>query len=249
MGVESNFYVLPNASGFRPSAAKVCELITRLRATSYFCDPQLSSFEPLAHRCPPALKGMPGYEGFNWRVGNERCVGSLRELEKRLTQLDAADVLLRWPNTDLQKSGLKYPLSKVPDSEGVYYDIEIHLSADTVYHTSEIVESFEEPIHCACGAVLKSFESPGYDFFCSSRLPNLCPTCGKTADYSVLPMTVRDGWTGKETQGLGGITYRFCVQIECGKMIPEAGTTVLPDFRQMVEHCLECQTRVVQDFH
>ena len=47
-------------------------------------------------------------------------------------------------------------------------------------------------------------------------------------------MTFRDGWTEEEIQGLGGLTYRFCVVIDCGKMIPEQGTIVAPEFRHII---------------
>jgi hypothetical protein len=249
MGVESRFYVLPNASGFRPSAAQVCELITRFRAASFLCDPHSPTFEPSVHKCPPALKDLVGYEGFDWRIRGERGVENLAELEKLLVQHEESDIQLRWPNTDLAKSSLRYPLLPIPVSESVYFDVELHLSADTVYCTSEIIDPFEEPVRCACGASLDILESPDRDFFYSSRLPNCCPACGKAANYSVVPMTIRDAWTGAETQGLGGITYRFCTVIDCGKMIPDVGAAVLPEFRQIIEQTLQCHTRVVQDFY
>lgn len=249
MGVEINFFIMPDDSGFRPPAAKVCDLITRLRAAAYLCDPKSSTFNPSVHTCPRALKDFPDYEGFDWQIENERSVGTLAELEKRLAAHENSDVKLRWPNSNLLKSGLKYPLSKIPDSEDVYYDVEIHLSADTVYYTSEIVDPFEEPIRCACGATLEALDSPGHDFFYSARLLNECPACHTPVNYCTFPAVVRDGWTGDESQVFGGISYRFCVQIECGKMLPDQEATVLPEFRHIIEQCLDCETQVIQNFH
>jgi hypothetical protein len=248
MGVESNFYILPTESGFRPDAVKTCELIGRLRAASYLCDPDWPTYEPSAHRCPPALKGFPNYEGFDWRIRGERGVGSLAELKKVFIDHEISDIRVRWPNSNLAKSGLNYPLSQIPDPEA-YWDVELHLSADTAYHTSGIIDPFKEPIRCACGAVLESMDSPEWDFFYCARLPNECWACHKPADYSAFPAIVRDVHTGETRDELGGVTYRFCVEIECGKMIPDEGTIVLPDFRQIIEQTLQCKTRVVQDIH
>jgi len=249
MGVESDFYILPDSSGFRPTAAKVCELATQLRAAGYICDPQSPSYEPSAHGCPPRLKGLPNYEGFDWQIEDERGVGSLSALERKIANLERSDIKLCWPNANLAKSGLKYPLAPAPDSDGIYYDIEFHLPADTVYCTSEIIDPFDEPIHCSCGGILKSFDGPASDFFYSARLPNLCPACRKVTNYSALPFTMHDGWTGEESEQRGGITYRFCVVVDCGKMIPERGAAIVPGFREIIEQCMGCTTRVVQDFY
>jgi hypothetical protein len=249
MGVESNFYILPDNSRFRPSAVQVRELITRFRAASYLCDPHAPSFVPAMHQCRLPPNASADFEGFRWQIGREKGAGTLPELEKRLAQYADSDIRLRWRTSDLAKSGLKYPLSNLPAPDEVYYDVEIHLASDTVYQTSEIIEPFAETLYCDCGATLACQDSADHDIFCCERLPNDCSACLKATDYSKLPMTFRDGWTGEEIQGAGGLTYRFCVMINCGKMIPEQGTIVVPEFRHIIEQCLQCHTRVVQDFY
>lgn len=249
MGVESQFYVLPESSTYRPDVHSVCGLISRFQAEGFLCNPTLRPLEQSVHPCPTPLKNLKSFEGFDWRINQERGVGSLAELEVRILQNEHSDIKLRWSTMNLGRSGLRYPLSQTPASEYVYYDIEIHLAANTVYCTSEIVEPFVEPIQCECGATLEPQEPPAHDFFYGMRLLDVCPGCGKTTNYSVLPMNFRNAWTGVECQGFGGITYRFCVVVDCGKMIPPQGTSVHSDFQKIIEQTIQCPTRIVQDFH
>ncbi len=154
---------------------------------------------------------------------------------------------IRWPNSDLKLSGLKYPLTMVPGEEGVYFDIEIHLVKQTAYHTSEIIDPFDE-IRCSCGADIHQSE-PDKDLFYNSRLPNHCPSCGRVMNYGTIPGTVRDGWTGVESRALGGVVYRFALVIDCGKYWPEKDAAVKPEFVAVVEQALQINTRVVRDFY
>ena len=131
MGVEPKFFILPDTSRYRPEPAKVCQLVRILRAAGYLCDPKSPSFAASAHRVG-SLGSHANYEGFCWKLkgGPEKHSGSLDVLEQLLTDLQASDILVQCLNSDLNLSGLNYPLSIVPGPEGVYYDIEIHL-ADT----------------------------------------------------------------------------------------------------------------------
>jgi len=165
-----------------------------------------------------------------------------------LADFQESDVRIQWPNSDLNLSGLKYPLSIVPGPEGVYYDIEIHLAVDTVYHTSEIIDPFDE-IHCACGADVQQFESPAGCPFYDSRLPNRCPSCQTVMNYSTIPMTIRDGWTGVESRALGGVTYRFALVVDCGKYWPESEAAVAGELLAVVERTLGIRTHVFRDFY
>lgn len=248
MGVESKFYILPENSGYRAEPGKILQLIEALRAGGFLCDPKSPTFMASVHQAGSLSSA--DYEGFFWKLssGPERHNGSLSALELCLADLQHSDVLVGWPNSDLNLSGLKYPLSMVPGPQGVYYDIEIHLAAETVYHTSEIIEPFDQ-IRCTCGAAVEPFEpsepTPLYD----SRLPNRCPACQSLMNYATLPMTLRDGWTDAASRALGGVTYRFAVVMDCGKYWPESGATVIPEFFGMIETALGIKTRVIRDFY
>lgn len=195
----------------------------------------------------------PDYEGFEWQTaetGRQRQAGALVDLENVAGQHDQSDLLVYWHTSDLALSGLKYPLSVIPMSAGVYYDIEIHLTANTVYHTSEIIEPFAD-ISCGCGAAIERIEPRDDDPLHDERLPNNCPACREAIDYAVLPMTIRDGWTGVETAAVGGVTYRFAVVMDCGKCWPDQNqdAVVLPEFLSVIRQRLKTNTRVVRDFY
>jgi hypothetical protein len=247
MGVESKFYVLPDDSGYLPEPAAILGLIKSLQASGFLCDSKSPTFEPSVHQLGSPNSKVEN-EGFEWRIGRNRFPGSLVALASHLSSHQGSDLLLRWPNSDLNRSGLKYPLTMVPGPDGVYYDIEIHLATDPIYHTSEIIDPFYE-IPCSCSAVIEEFQPSDKDPFYSSRLPNRCPICHVPINYAVLPMTVRDGWTGEESEAVGGVTYRFALVVDCGKYWPEQGATVTPEFLAVIGETLQIKTRVVRDFY
>ena len=236
-------------SGYRPEPARVCQLFKILRAAGFLCDPQSPTFAASAHQAG-SFGSQANYEGFCWKLqgGPERHSGSLAALEQLLTDLQERDVLVQWPNSDLNLSGLKYPLSIVPGSEGVYYNIEIHLAAQTVYHTSEIIEPFDE-IRCSCGAGIQQVHSSGRSPLYDSRLPNHCPSCHRALNYAMLPMTIRDGWTGVDSKAVGGVTYQFALVVDCGKYWPESEATVKTEFLALFGETLQINPRVFRDFY
>lgn len=248
MGVESKFYILPDTSSYRPDATKVSELIKNLRRDGFVCDPKSPSFARSTHQ--NGLRNQPeDFEGFYWRVGREKQAGSLEALKKYLSNQEASDALIVWPNSSLQESGLKYPLSVQPESDQVYYDTEIHLAADTVYHNSEIIDPFSD-IRCACGTTISEFAALAGDLFYDSRLPNNCPACQKPINYATLPFTLRDAWTGAESKAVGGTTYRFAIVVDCGKCWPDdVSAVVVPELLTIVERTLQVKARVVRDFY
>lgn len=247
MGVESKFYVLPDNSGYLPEPGVVSDLIKALRSAGFLCDPKSPTFEPSVHQLGSPNSKVEN-EGFEWRIGRNRFPGSLVALASHLSSYQGSDLLLRWPNSDLGRSGLKYPLTIIPGPDGVYYDIEIHLAADTVYYTSEIFDPFDE-IRCDCGVAVEAFEPPGDDPFYSSRLPNQCSVCRTPINYALLPMTIRDGWTGEESEAIGGVTYRFALVVDCGKYWPDQQAAANPEFLAIVEQTLHIKTRVLRDFY
>src|SRR5690349_19731623 len=120
MGVESKFYVLPDTSGFRPGAAKVIQLVRELRTTGSLCDPKSPKFLASCH--PIGRAPLTGdNEGFVWELARRKShCGSLHDLEQSLSESQEADVLIAWSNSELEQSGLKYPLTVVPGFDRVY---------------------------------------------------------------------------------------------------------------------------------
>jgi len=169
-------------------------------------------------------------------------------LELLLTDRQDMDVLVKWPNWDLNLSGLKYPLTLLPETGSVYYDIEIHLGGLTIYHTSEIIEPFER-LRCGCGAAIQNIGPSDCSPFYDAELPNQCPSCGHPMNYACLPLTIRDGFTGTKSKSLGGAAYRFAVVIDCGKCWPERQARVTAEFLATIEESLNIKTRVLRDFY
>lgn len=249
MGVESSFYILPEESGYRPDPGLVCQLVRALRAASFLCDPSSPTFGASAHRAG-VLSGQADYEGFVWKLlpGRNQQAGSLSAFETVLTNLQDSDVVVKWPISDLNLSGLRYPLTVVPGPEAVYYDIEFHLTAQTVYHTSEIIEPFEE-IRCRCGRNIQQIEWSRQSPLYYPRLPNHCPSCHERLNYALLPLTVHDGFSVAKSQTVGGAVYRFAVVVDCGKYWPDQEAKVTPAFLSTVESTLNVRTRVLRDFY
>ena len=244
MGVESKFYIIPQASSLRPSPQKVLDLIVALRSKAFLCDPKAVSFAPDAH----GMKN--GGEGFTWTTGRRRDKGqgSLDDLLAFLVTHGDSDVLLRWNNFDLAQSGLKYPLTVLPESDEVYYDIDFHLVAETAYHTSEVIEPFQA-IRCACGEEIAELEPDDSDPFYCARLPVMCMKCHKPNEFENLSMTYRDPWTGEEKEGFGGVTYRFAVVVDCGKNYPDRTAQVAADFLGIIQRTLGVKTREIGDVY
>jgi hypothetical protein len=249
MGVESNFYIMPDDSGYRPEPAKLCELVKAMRAAGFLCDPGSPGFVASVHRSIP-VSNEADYEGFMWKLrpGPDRHAGSLATLEQVWTNLQDGDAVAKWPNSDLLKSGLKYPLTLLPGKEGVYYDIEMHLASQTVYHVSEIIEPFQE-IRCRSGCIIQQMETPRSSPIYDSRLPNRCSSCAEPMNYATLPLTIRDGFTGVQSKVVGGAVYRFAVVVDCGKYWPEEPAQVTPEFLGVIERTLNIRTRVLRDYY
>ena len=247
MGVESKFYILPETSHYRPDPTKVRQSIQAFRTSGFLCDPKSPAFTESTHR---AYQATSDFEGFYWKLrsGSERSNGSLDSLERLLADRPESEVLVEWPNSNLKLSGLKYPLTVIPGPDDMYYDVEIHLTEQTVYHTSEIIDPFEE-ITCSCGSEIEQFEPSDRCLFYDPRLPNHCPSCGTLMNYATLPMMVHDGWTGDESEAAGGVTYRFAIIVDCGKYWPESEAAVAPEFLAIVEQTLGITTRVFRDFY
>jgi hypothetical protein len=241
------YYIVPEISGLRPDPATVCRLIGALRSAGFLCDPESAGFAASAHGVISLASG-PDEEGFWWQThaSAKKHGGSLDTLEDTLSDLKEMDVLITWPNSDLHLSGLKYPLSMIPGPSGVYYNIEFHLAAETVYHVSEIVDAFDK-ICCPCGASIKPFNALGRELFYDQRLPNHCPACQSVLNYATLPATVRNPWNGAKSSVLGGLSYRFAVMVDCGSYYPGLDAVVTPAFLSVLEDILGLKTRVIQD--
>jgi hypothetical protein len=131
------------------------------------------------------------------------------------------DYRIIWTVDSSNESGLRYPLSPFPDWGDAYYELQLHVATDFVYHTSELIEPFDR-VACICGRSLEPVDEfallpDGPPPFGDSRIPRNCPQCGSPFRPQELVAQVRDGRTGKAVDRLGGATYLFAVVIDCGE--------------------------------
>jgi hypothetical protein len=224
MGVESNYFIMPASSAFRPDVDAIESLIRTLHEKRYL--------------------GV----SLKWSVGTSKSSGCIDDLRAVLERNHSTDIRLWWQTSDLAASGLIYPLSKTPGPEGVYYDIEIHLVGDTAYRTSEVIQPFDS-VQCVCGRAIEELPYPISEPFAAGRLPSRCSACGNPVDYSQIPMVTCDPMTGAPKPGHGGITYRSAIVVDCGKYFPDYGTSVEQGFISAIEAVLGGGLRVIQDFH
>jgi hypothetical protein len=207
VGVEYAQYVIPRPNSFRPTAEQLASFVQQLkehcwvptRGTGRFCVPG-----PTAE---PRQLPLPNTLDVAW-------------FRERLRQ----DFVLDWDIEELRKSGLRYPLDRLPElGEEAYYELQVHVASDYVYHTSELIHPFDNE-SCVCGTSLEYDTGilSGSVFF-TPRLHDSCPSCGSSFDPSRLPAVVQDGWTAGERIVPGGACYRFALVVDCGKSIPSNG--------------------------
>jgi hypothetical protein len=129
-----------------------------------------------------------------------------------------ADTMLVFGVEQFGASGLRAPF--VLDgglAADAYYEVQLHIAAEYVYRTSELIDPFEDT-SCACGEDLEL--QPTEDLFYTSRLRVACTACGQPFDPTSKMAMVRDPWTDEESPIAGGATYRFALAIDCGKYVP-----------------------------
>ncbi len=172
-------------------------------------------------------------------------------LEDRIGQ----DLLLIWPVVILAGSDLKYSLEPFDiDPREIYYEFQIHLCLDYVYHTSEIIEPFEDnQLKCSCGNPLAYWPKKSPDVFYNGRINFECPQCKARFDTSNLETNVRDGWTNELSKIKGGTTYRFAVVIDCGKCFPRDQRfwplKIKPELNKLCQKVFNCSFYEVGDFY
>lgn len=154
------------------------------------------------------------------------------------------DAILRWPSPTTGTNGLKYPLVPVPsdDCQDWYWDMELHIGSNYVYHSSECINPFKEKVKCGCGQAVE-FSDDSKLFF-DSRLYRTCPSCETTVNVSTLKAEVRNGWTDDGCKIEGGGAYCTALVIDCGKCIPNTADGIItlnPELRKLCESIFQCE--------
>lgn len=256
MGVEYRRLLIPKPSTLRPSAELVVSLVEELRRNRWlvaFADGHLSNLTSSAGR----FYDLAMSSGYYIRTFGKKTVAGPESPEELRNFLDVAidqDLMLTWPVESLGTSGLNYPLIPLPfdspqDAADCYYELQIHLGRDFIYHVSEDIDPFDDPLVCVCGESLEYDPPSGSDPFFASRIARSCPRCGRAFDPSDLPCSGKDGWTGEALQIPGGATYRFALAVDCGKFFGRRPLTFNPALKRLVETTIASPTYEVGDFY
>ncbi len=228
MGVTFTHLLLPKPRSRTPTVADMARLIDSLVRGGFL----LSSNSP---RLPLSCFGMSKLNRHAAATGcyiqsrwNEAISFPCPPSAKELVAVSHRDFKLVWPVVDFGASGLRYPLTIWPEKlalEDLYYDVEIQLSRQHVYRTSELIEPFASLSCEVCEADLSVLEDESHDDFDidtwglgASYLYRLCPNCGvefHPEDRTALVQDPRGHSPAREIKG--GATSRFALVVECGK--------------------------------
>jgi hypothetical protein len=228
MGVEYKHYLIPEHNTYKPRPEDLSRLVNALLDGGFVAEAGTGAFTKMSFTFLDQW-GHAERTGCYAHLGDRTCRPFPCPCsEQDIAALGEQDFKLVWPVESLEGSGLKYPLSLVPELFDAYYDLELHLAGDFVYHNSEVIEPFDEVV-CGCGQPLEYYETNKDDdldrplVYHDDRIYRLCPSCGKPFRPQALMARVRDGWTGESVHRPGGATYLFAVVIDCGKGFAREG--------------------------
>jgi hypothetical protein len=229
MGVECKQYLIPKPNSFRPDAKCLSALIDALVRERWIHAP---TPKPAGRAKGGLVNGLFWKRSTNIRTGLKPipAIPSEAELAAMPEELFLTSLV-----DSGEDAGLRHPLATGAPYEESYWELNIHVSDDYIYHVSDIVDPFDGVV-CKCGEALV-YDPGGGDVFYSQRIRYTCPSCGKTFDPSRRPAIVRDGWTGEETKVTGGAAYRFAVVADFGKCWPHDATDGIELHADLVKLC------------
>ena len=220
MGIEYKHYLIPEDNTHKPRPEKLSKLVSALLKGGFVAEAGTDAFGRMTFETSTTYEHAER-TGCYAHLGDRTyssfpCPCS----EEDIAALGEKDFKLVWPVESTNESGLKYPLSPFPGWGDAYYELQLHVATDFVYHLSERIDPFVE-VACKCGRSLEYYDESAtmaaYPVYYDGRIHRACPTCGSAFRPQELVAKVRDGWTGEATSRSGGATYLFAVVIDCGK--------------------------------
>ncbi|QDV36414.1 hypothetical protein [Tautonia plasticadhaerens] len=228
MGVEYVHYLIPEDNSFKPGTEDLIRLVDALLEGGFVAESRSDEYEKKSDDDFTYYEHTKGtgclLHSGTGEFGPLPCPVS----ERDIAHLGERDYKLIWMVESHERSGLKYPLTPVPELFDPYYDLELRMAGDYVYHHSEGIDPFPD-VACPCGRSLEYYEpdEPGESWkppvYFDARISRSCPACGRPFRPQELVARVRDGRTGEVGERAGGATYRFAVVIDCGKGSPREG--------------------------
>ena len=223
MGVEYVHYLVPEDNTYRPGPEELSRLVRALLEGSFVAEAGSNVLRKMTfHYDEQASK-----TGCYARLAGGRdapfpCPCSPEDV----VSLEEQDFRLVWPVESSNESGLKDPLAPFPEWGDAYYNLELQLAKEFVYHLSEIIDPFDS-VACVCGQPLEFYDqSEALDdrpVFSDGRIFRTCPSCGTPFRPQERVAQIRDGYTGEARDRAGGVTYLFAVVVDCGKSFAREG--------------------------
>lgn len=226
MGVEYKHYLISEDNTYKPDPEELSRLVGALLEGSF-----------VARGTTNSIREMTPDAGLDcWDSGGVFCHAHVEDRGRLwfpcpcsaqdVEALGEQDFKIIWSVDSSRDSGLKYPLAPFPERGDPYYELELHLATNFVYHCSEGIDPFREVV-CECRHILElehqlpwTVVNPVYF---GTRISRICPICGKRFRPQELTATIRDGYTDEQSQRMGGATCIFAIVVDCGKSFAREG--------------------------
>lgn len=251
MSAHYERWLVAKGNGFSPAAVSVVKFIERLRKEKWIVDPASSS--DLAklrfdNKRTQYARSTGGYavKTVDNSFGTDAAAKLAASTEAQpetltrewLEDSDREELRLVWPVAGDAPLPLKYPLSRMPEGNGVSvsWAIEVHRSPEYVYPTSKTIGMV--PTECRCGEDL-SFEWDDEElvpaFSGSTGIFAECEECSRTFDPSKGTAIIKNAFDGSSEEVRGGAAYRFALKVDCGTcFVPDPKLAFAPELVALV---------------
>ena len=163
-------------------------------------------------------------------------------------RIEDGGLLLRYGVRNFDRDVVKYPLARLDyERQDTYYDLQFWWSEDFIYLTSQTLEGFDST-NCHCGFNLV-FKKEVDVFAPDEHMRLICPKCKIPFNPNERVLRICDGYTGEGTEIEGGAVFRFAIEIDCGKCIPNSSVEFAPEFRDLCSSMLQCDFLEVESIH
>jgi hypothetical protein len=216
MGVDYRVWLIPRQRSFRPASDQIAKLANALRKGKWVPMPDASG------QSSKAVELLPGKTSTGDKPHRSEPLAPTA-IEAGWIELHSQhEFVLEWWVNDAAQSNVQFPFTFVPypESQHTYFGIRLMAGPEYFYWTGENVMPFgDSATQCECGEQLAYWTgfAAGVP---SQRIHSQCPACGRAFDISEIEGEIMDCWTGERHPLLGGLAFRFALQVDCHKNFP-----------------------------
>ena len=162
--------------------------------------------------------------------------------------LEAGGLLLEYCVHNLHQAEIRFPLARMDhEISETYFDLRLWLSSDYVCPLTENLLGFEVS-KCKCGQELQ-FSKDNDVFVGDLHFPLRCTSCELVFDPSEREFRIADAFSGDVTYTLGGPVFRFAIEFDFGKCVPESSVQFDPELKSLCEEVLQCELAEYEMVH